>query len=1193
MLRKLLSRTGLAILSIAVASSAFAQSAGSLRGTVSDSTGAVVPGATVTLTNQATKFTRNAVTDGTGSFYFATVDRGDYTLRVEIAGFKTYEATDVRVSANVAAGVDVTLEVGEMTETLTVTADREMITQESGTREGLITPEAIESLSIVGRNPTELLRILPGVVAPNQSSFEEQGMGSGFGGTGQSFSINGTRPEQLGITLDGANLRDIGNNSSMMNVPNNEFVAEVKVQVSNYAAEFGTNAINVQAVTKSGSSEFHGSAYWYNRHYKLAANDRSRSLIGNPRPESKFNYPGFTLSGPILFPGFNKERDKAFFFIGYEWAKQSLDTGAAFSVVPTAGQRAGLFNDYQGGQNLNQPTTVNIPFGYPNAGSPAPNNDLRPYMTPTGQALIDIHPDPNFNDPNNRYNYVFDELSVHDREQGIGRFDFNLSDSTKAYIRVARDKDTNEWYRGLWWNVGNVATPTPLDYQQIGVSAVANLTSVLSPTTTNEFIFSFSRLTNDSTWQDPSLVQKSTYGITDNVNPFGDNGQIPEWHNQFAADRGGQWYAQDVPLIFAYNGFLRFTDNFTKVLNTHAIKAGLIVERQYKEQNFQHGTNITYQFAPWANGTTGNDYGDLLVGRPAVAEVGQPSAIGEFVAWNYEAYLQDSWKVNKNLTLEYGLRFGKWTNNAEVNGLGAIFHPEDYDQNAGLFLDAERQQANGFRYARTGQVPNKLRDDRPLLWMPRVNFAWDVSGNGDTIIRGGMGIFYTREQGNAQYDIINLPPNSYRANLDSYALSGLGNGGVGCTPGTPCDGGLTYSTIGSADPFGALAGFDALSLNPNNLVWPKTTNASISVARRIPWQNTLEVGYVGSWGRNLTAQQQYNVLPIGTLSNQTLGNADMSNPQHRWALQGNVFDTLRPFPAYTNVRYNENVGRTNYHSLQVTLSRQAGDFQYLVAWTMGRNFGTVANDNGTIDPHDPRRSEGVVRSDRRHTINASWTLRLGQPASGGFAAALLNDWNLSGISTFATGTPIRIGYSGELGGDAAARAWWGTQNFQGNNDNGGFGPIAPVFTCDPTLGGNVDVGEKILDIGCISIPAFGTEGDVPSPPYDLRSPNRSFHDLTVFKDFQLGGSKRLQFRVGIFNLFNQAYPDPLQNDIDLTLQTDCNVRVNGVPNGVDTSDNQCDPTGGFHFTDNTLANFGKVITKRGHRVIELAVRFFF
>ena len=566
------------------------------------------------------------------------------------------------------------LELGAQAETVEVTASREMIRTETGAREGVITPEAIENISIMGRNPLELLRTLPGIVAPEQSQFEVQGIGRGFGGVGpDSFSINGARAENLGVTLDGANLRDIGNNSGMLNVPNNEFVAEVKVQTSNYAAEFGTAAVNVQAVTKSGSSEFHGSVFDYLRHNEFNANERARNYAGQERPKDKYNYPGFTLSGPILFPGtdFNKNRDKAFFFFGWEWQRQTQAPDPLFDVVPTAAMRAGDFSSFGGGQNLNQGSNLNIPRGFPGAGTPVPGRNLSPYIDPIGRALINLYPQPNYNDPNNRYNYIFDPLVDANRNQGIVRVDYNVTDNTRAFVRLARDSEVSEMARGLWWQPGAVELPSPIDQGSVGQSAVLNVTSVLSPTTTNEILFTWSRLKNDNRFQDPEAMSLDAIGASGLENPFGGSGIIPDIVNEFSgAGRGSMWFAQDVENIFSYNGFLRVGDNFTKVLNSHAIKIGGIGERQYKQQNFQHNSNIQLNFATWTNGGTGNEFGDLLVGRPAQAVVGQPSAIGNFVAWNWELYAQDSWKVQKNFTLEYGVRVGKWTNSYESEDLG-------------------------------------------------------------------------------------------------------------------------------------------------------------------------------------------------------------------------------------------------------------------------------------------------------------------------------------------------------------------------------------------------------------------------------------------------------------------------------------------------------------------------------------------
>jgi hypothetical protein len=1182
MLNRLSTRLGLALALAVLATSVFAQSAGSLRGTVTDTSGAVVPGATVTLANEGTRFSRDMVTNATGGFFFAAVDPGTYSLKVALAGFKTYETKGLRVSSNDTVGVDVKLEIGTVGETVEVTAERAVIQTQTGAREGLITSEQIESMSIIGRNPTELIRILPGVVAPDQASFETVGIGGGFGGTGSSYSINGARAENMGVTLDGANLRDIGNNGSMMNVPNSEFVAEIKVQTSNYAAEFGSATIQVQAITKSGSSEFHGSAHFYARPYQLAANDRSRSYTQQARPESKFLYPGFTVSGPILIPGtsFNKDRDKAFFFLGYEYQKQEVDTGAFLGVTPTAGMRTGNFNDYLGGQNLNLGTTLNIPSGYPGAGSPVPGRNFAPYMSPSGTALMNVYPLPNYNDPSNRYNYVTSRLSNRNRQQYIGRFDYNISDNTRAYLRLALDKESPESYRGLWWSFSGVETPTPIINPSKGRSAAFNLTSVLSPTITNEVIFSYSKLTLDNNWKDESKMLKSTYGISDIDNPFGSSPYLPELVNEYDTGKASFWYAQDVQNIFAYNGFMRMQDNLTKVLNTHALKFGLVVERQFKEQNFQHQANIQFDYAPWAYGSSGNDIADILAGRPARALIGQPSAVGNFVAWNLEAFAQDSWKVTKNFTLEYGMRFGKWTNNAETNDLGAIFLPSYYDPSQGGYID-NNTRVNGLAYASQGEVPQGLTDSRPLLFMPRANFAWDVKGNGSTIVRGGGGIFYVREQGNAQYDIINVPPNSYAATLDAGSLQNAFGGQ-----------GLNYSTVAQFDPFSGLNAVGEIRTpNPSDLNWPRTYNASVGVAQRLPWRQTLEVSYVGTWGRNLVAAVQQNVLQPGTLNSRY-----STNPLLLAALDGNVYNSYKPYPTLANVRYPEYIGVSDYKALQATLSRQSGNFTYLVAYTLSQAKGTVATDFQELDPiGDPQtRDYGTLGTDRTHILNVSWTWKLGSPAkSGGFAKAMLNDWNLSGISTFSSGQPYRPFFSGDLGSDQMANAWWGTHDYVGGGGNANPGDIAPTYSCNPNGAGGSSVGEKIWNVGCIGIPAYGQSG--PNyPPDTLRLPGRSFHDLTVFKDFGLGGSRRMQIRAGFFNIFNAAYPDTIAfSDIDTQLNTSCATRVSGVPNGAGGTADVCNPTGAFSLTDNSVSNFGKIINKRGHRVIELAVRFFF
>jgi hypothetical protein len=1191
-------RFGLSLILFLAATAAHAQNTGSLRGVVLDASGAILPGATVSLVNEGTKETRTATTDSRGGYFFAAVFPGSYTLRVEMPGFKTVENKGVRMSPNDTRGLDVTLAVGQQSETVEVTATRDIIQTETGAREGVIRAEQIENLSIISRSPMELLRILPGVVT-TQESLESVSNGGGANQT-DGYNVNGVRGRNNVITLDGSRMIDIGSNNGLIIAPNTDFVSEVKVQSSNYAAEFGSGGVQVSAITKGGSSEFHGTAYGYMRNHKFAANDRSNSIAGVEKPKSEYWYPGANLSGPILIPGtdFNKNRDKAFFFLGVELWRQKVDTGSFFSVVPTLGQRQGLFNDYAGGQNLNQPTSVNIPSGFPGAGTPAPGGDLRPYIDPMGSKLINLYPEPNYRDPNNRYNYVYNSLQKQDTTQFTMRLDYSFSDNTKAYVRLAQDDGQVNNTRGLWWNSSSYELPTTINNSQLGRSASLNVTSVLSPTVTNEFVFSYSKLKLDNIHADENAISLAGLGLTGYEGFFGLQSPFAPI-NIYAWGQGlGEfWDPSDQHNIFAYNSSLMFNDNFTKVLNTHAVKIGVSVERANKYQNFQNDANTALIMGGgWIPGTTGSDYGDLLVGRPAQVNSGTALNPGNWDGWNIDGYLQDSWKVKKNFTLEYGVRFSKWTNNTETNGLGAVFMPDRYNRSAGTFLDAAKTQVNGVAYASLGQVPKGLVDNRGLYMMPRINFAWDVSGNGDTVLRGGGGLFYNRPMGNAEYDILRIPPNGYATNIDANAGANLGPVG------------LTYNTVPLVDPLSRIGRIDLDSINPNSIAYPRTVTTSLSVARRMPWQQVVEVGYVGTFGRHLLNRREFNVIQPGQLSQGTIGNADLTNPLHRAALSGDVLIAQHPYPALNSIQWWEYTGTSNYHSLQATLSRQTGRrFQYFVAYTfskvLGTNYANTEYDN--IDPFEPnKRSKGVLAYDRTHILSASYNYAIPNATSkGGVLGAMVNDWQVSGITSWASGVPYNLGFIGDLGSDSVNQAWWGTPDNVGFRIQGNVAgsiqdaAVAPQFSCDPRsgTGGGNSVGDKIANINCVQIPAFGDSGPFVAPYY-MRLPSRMNWDITLFKNFPIGeGDKKLQFRAGFFNIFNQAAPGyTTGQDVDLRLQTTCNVRVNGVPNGAGgTTDNVCDATKGFSLTPNTLANFGKIVLQRGHRVVEFALKFYF
>lgn len=1173
-----------------------------VRGNIQDPTGAVIPGATVTMTNVGTKTPSTTVSDERGQYFLAGLFPGTYDLKVELTGFKAYEQKGITLSPTDNRGIDIRLELGQQTETVTVTSQVEVIQTETGAREGVLTSKQIDNLSVIGRSSLELLRILPGVVAPNQADLESVSFGGGANNT-QGYTVNGIRSSANTVQLDGSSLIDIGSNSGVIVTLNNDMVQEVKVQSSNFAAEYGSSGMNVSAVTKGGSSRFSGTVYDYWRDHRFGANDRSNSITSTPKPKSTFQYPGGNIGGPILIPGvnFNRGRDKAFFFAGLEIQRQKVDPGSFLSTTLSDKMRAGDLSELLPGncvgQNLNMPCgQFNIPAGFPGAGTPAPNNNFAPYIHPLGRILAGFYPSPNITTANNRYNYNFSTLQPTNRYDFKFRIDYNITNNTRAYVRTAIEGENAENARGIWWASSDLALPTPTYGDNKGRSVSGNVVSVLSPSMTNEVLVSWSRLTLDNFWRDPAKVSFSSYpelagynqGFFRNQSPYLPVNIITSGWGQ--GGPGNLWApAMDV---FAHNDALQFSDKLTKIAGSHGLKFGFSAERGQKQQNFENNEMGELQFDPWATGGTGNPIADLLTGRLANYNQGTQIPKGEWRYWNFDAFAQDSWKLRSNLTFEFGVRAGYWTNNYELNDMGGFFDPSAYDPTAATFLDpGTYQQLNGWRYASKGQAPQGAIDNREPFAMPRVNLAWDVTGNSNNVIRGGVGIFYNRNMGNLEYDYLRIPPTSYRVGINSAQGSTLG-GGVG----------LTYDTIRELDWTQRVSSLNISTLNPNSNTWPKTYSFSASYARRIFFNQVIEAAYVGTRGRDLVTRRQLNVVPLGSLLSGTVGGVDLSVPVNRVALDSSLVNLRRPYQAYPQIRDWSFEGESDYNSLQVTLSRQTGRrLQYFAAYTLARNKGTSTGNGeyGDIDPFDPARTYGILPQDRTHIFNLSWNAFLPDGARGSmdnpFGRGLLNGWQLSGISTLASGVPIFLGFSGFAGAENVTQAIFGTPDIIGNPGPGGGdrGGLAPMYTCDPRTG-NTGVGEKILDISCIKIPAFGENGPL-IPPYNLRMPTRINHDLTLFKNFEVTNGQKIQFRVGFFNLFNQAWATTQSAaDVDLILDTTCNVTVSNVPNGIGgTATNVCDPTGGFQYTQTAVENFGKINLKRGRRVIEFVLKYYF
>jgi len=1161
---------------LAVASFAMAQvsSSSSVRGTVRDPNGAVISNATVLMINNQTKFEQKATSNAEGIFNFPLLTPGFYTLKVEASGFKGYEEPNLEVKNLDTLGLEVMLEVGAATETVTVQATEELQT-ETGAHEDTLSSKQIDNLSMISRSSLELLRILPGVVAPNldDPNFEALGFNVGANANGN-YSVNGLRGVDINVVVDGSRVVDIGSNNGTMITANPDMVQTVTIQSSNYAAEHGSSGAQIVATTKSGGSQYHGEVYDYERNHALNANDRSNTLFGISKPDSTYHFPGGNFGGPIPIPHI---KDKVFFFFGAEVQRQEVDPGATFNTVPSLAERQGIFPGALGNQSAN--------------------------INPIGKGLINLFPLPNFKStvpsavPGDTQNYVDDVLSPLNRTQGTLRVDYNINDSTKMYVRLAREAETQTFNNGLWWEPSSYALPSPVQGANLGRSAAVSLTKIISPTMTNEVVFSASRLLLNNSYEDPNKVSLAGTGLTALRGPFGQAPFAPvslitSWG---AAGTGDLWSPGDIP-IFAHNDSISVTDNLSKVWGAHTLKFGGTFERASKQQTTAAGATDGGQaggfvYAPWAGGSTGNEFADILLGHPAQYAQSTPVPEGKWRFFDLEVYAQDSWKVRHNLTLEYGLRVGYFPSNDEMNGLANIFSPSAYIKGQGVLVNGNPNDINGLLQAKLGQVSNGLVPNPAPQLMPRLNFAWDVTGKGDWVIRGGGGLFYNRVQGNYEYYDLTNPPNVYSASFSS-GLTGYGS---------------PAGNLSTLNPFGSLAAVSLGTADPASNHIPRITTYSLSIARKLPKQTVLEVSFVGTEGRHLPDERNINYVPNGAMLSglDTVNGTtyNLSNPTQRLAAGnagGAFISNYEPYSAYSSINQFEFDATSHYNSLQATLSHQAGkNLQFFATYTFSKAIGVTGvneSDGNGISSVDVRnRSYGILPFDRTQVFNFSYNYQLPSGVRGdskfnnAFTRGALNGWQTSGITTIQSGTPIYIKFSGDLASAAASIAWYGTNAFY-NPGGINIGAITPIYTGNPTRGGT-SFGSSVLSLSNLSIPSFGNSGPFEAP-FNLRTPMRTDTDMTLFKNFPIGeGAKKIQFRIGAFDIFNLAYAryspynPQSNNDINTTLNVSCNqhASVNG--------NNTCVPTGGYSFTNDS--QFGQIIDMHGHRTLELALKFYF
>jgi hypothetical protein len=1139
------------------------ENTGAISGTVVDEQGQVLPGASVVVTNERTLSVRSTASDSRGSFLVPALLPGTYTVRVELQNFRPYERKNVVLSSaeRLALG-ELKLAVG-LGETLVVEASGARVNTEETQHAGLITATQIEQIQTKGRDVTTLMRLVPGV------RYEDtvDSLGESFGTLVP--HVGGQRRDWNHITIDGVLGNEVGQTNRMAQQINLDAVAEIKILLNNFRAEYGrTGGAQIQIVSKSGDSQYKGNAYYYGRHEKFNANNFFNNRSNRPRPQYRFNTFGFNLGGPV--PGLAKDGDKKLFFFYSIEAPLTERPGPLRNYrMPTAAERNGDFS--QSGVTILDPAT-----GRPFPGNVIPANRINA----NGRALLNFLPVPNATGTG--FNFQRQETAENPKVNNILRVDWRPSAKDSLYVTF------KDWYSD---QRGSEVTAGPAKWGWFDAHYL-NTDRTVSLNHTRVF---HSNLINEAAagWrsqreqfhpvseQDRARLTRANAGfgigqLNPQVNPIGAMPKVlfnltglpsgvesPNFtfENRIAGDGGT-------------GRVLSFRDNLTWIKGSHTFKGGVYVEQLKNTEgkggvgagpwagqyNFSVDTNNPLDARhPFANALLGNfrEYTEV----DALPEVNAKRFLAEW-------YLQDTWKASRRLTVDYGVRF-LWYKPWNTSLPAATFVPERFDAARaprlyqqqgtggsaravdpvtgqvlpavyiGAFVPGTGDRYNGMVTNDAPNYPKGFRESQGIQPEPRLGLAYDLTGDGKTGLHASLGLYHNAHITARSMDqAANNPP---AVNTPSIFFSSLDT---------------FLSGAGSATRPSSVNALERDAQTPSSYNW------QVGIQREIGWGTVVDVTYVGNVTRHLELAQNINVVPDGA----------KFQPQNlipgTTTAKSDTF--LRPYPGYENVTLRSHHGTSNYNGLQVQVNRRyIRGFQFAIAYSYGRALGVADEDEATVSavrplkgwhyaPLGPNQSHNLV-------INYTWDLPKPSRLFGDSAVVkfLFDDWQLSGENAFVSGdwagvvlaTTDNFDFTGGTGG-------------QGTDIGGGVrvvrtrivGDPIPSGDRDPTPGGS----GRWLDPAAFARPSGrGDIGD--APRYLFRLPGINNWNLSVFKNFPLGGGRRrLQLRVEGYNVLNHTQ----WSGIDTTLRFD--------------------PAG-----SQTNANFGKATSARNPRIIQGSVRFSF
>jgi hypothetical protein len=1075
----------------------FAQTLGTITGEVKDSTGAVVPGATVTVVNKATNATRTTQTNAVGLYDFPALPPGNYTVTSELQGFKT-TSHELELQVQQTARVNFALELGTVSETATVTGVSPLVETTNATIGTVIENRRIVELPLNGRNYLQLVALSPNVSAefagPGQA-------GDRQGGTraNQQLSISGQRREFNYYTLDGVDNTDVNFNTYIF-LPSVDALEEFKVQTGVYSAEFGREASQVNVVTKSGSNSLHGTVFEFHRDDALDARPYAFNAAQAAAPKAPFKWDqyGYTAGGPVW-------KNHLFFMSNFEGYKDDKQFQTLYSV-PSAAMRSGNFSELLGQSGINpqtgQPNGVIVDptqctvVGTTRTCLPFPGNRIPAgRINAISQKLLEFYPEPTSGGLANNY------LSFRDRQidkyQYTQRMDLVQSSASSWMGRYSYGREA-EVFPALKLNGTKLNT-------RVHQVALGN-TWTVSSSVVNEFRFGYNYFYN--------TFGRELAGERDVIKELGIPGislNPPEaWGIPNIGITGFSGFGDSTEGPYTpRNKAFEFTDNVSWIRGRHSLKAGGGVRYDMYNQvgnQFARG-NFAFQ-----NIATGYAFADFLLGYPQQTESAVALAVTQFRALSHNYYFTDTWKVSSNMTFDLGIRYEytpPWLDkngtlmNADIpcrdttpNVQNRACHPTLVRIGSGdVYEGTVLRFAPNIQVARDGRLGDRLIFDDKTNFAPRVGWAWNPTEKWS--LRAGTGIFYMQDTGNPRFD---MARNLSGRRRDNTLL---------LTPDLTWDvpfrgsGAGTSNDCGVAPPLVCLTNVYVLGNMPDRKT-PYMFQYLFNVQRELGGSTALEVGYLGSRSHRLERMFDWNETVPSVLG---------------------TVQSRKPYPEFTKVQEIGNVAEARYNSLAVKLTRRLhkglsilGGYTFSKSSDNGSGIRVLNGD--TLFPQDSRCLEcewGLSVFDVRHRFVSSILYELpfgdGKPfLQSGVGAALLGGWQLSTIVSISSGFP--------------RTAYVGTDR---SNTGGGQDRPNVVAGQDPNLPSDERTVARWFNTGAFTLNAPGTFGDAGRNTFF--GPGITNVDASIIRNFRLLRTRTIQFRLEAFNALN----NPIWDEPNTTL----------------------------------------------------------